>query len=71
MTSPILLTEVQVEAEYGLRRRTLQAMRYRGNGPKFLKPNGSIYYRREDIDAWLAESTRTSTSSDNGAGRAA
>ncbi len=67
MTNPILLTEVQVEAEYGVPRRTLQALRYRGGGMPFAKVGASVYYRREDIDAWINANMRTSTS-DTGAG---
>lgn len=27
--------------------------RYKGNGPRFVKLGKSVYYRREDIDAWI------------------
>ncbi len=57
-----LLTEKEVEAEYGINHRTLQAWRVRGGGPKFLKIGRSVRYRRKDIAAWLDSQTKRSTS---------
>lgn len=38
-------------------------MRYAGTGPKFIKLTGKqVRYRWSDIEAWLEERTRTSTS---------
>ncbi len=38
-------------------------MRYAGTGPKFIKITGrAVRYRWSDIEAWLEERTRTSTS---------
>ena len=42
--------------------RTLETWRVRGGGPKFLKAGSRVFYRRRDLDAWLAERERASTS---------
>lgn len=40
----------------------LAQLRYQGSGPKYLKPTPRVVlYRREDLDAWLNASERTST----------
>ncbi len=45
----------------GLSEKTLAMMRCTGKGPKFIK-RGRIFYYRQDIDDWMAESGRcTST----------
>ncbi len=52
-------------AEYlGLSPATLEALRSRGGGPAFAKLGRRVVYRREDLDAWLAERRRKSTSDD-------
>ena len=58
-----LLTDVQVEAEYGIPVNTLRHWRQRWavdhNGPRWIKltdsPRGPVRYRRADVDAWLTE----------------
>ncbi|RYG87466.1 MAG: DNA-binding protein [Alphaproteobacteria bacterium] len=42
--------------------RTLERWRWLGQGPVFLKLNGKIVYRLEDVEAFEADSLRTSTS---------
>ena len=38
----------------------LAQLRYRGEGPTYLKPTKkTVLYRRADLDAWLAASTVT------------
>jgi hypothetical protein len=37
-------------------------MRTRGGGPVFVKLGRRVVYRREDLDHWLEERRRTSTS---------
>ena len=59
-----LLTEVQVEQEYGLRVGTLRKWRCVGGGPIFLKIGRSVRYTREDIEAFLQAARRKSTSDD-------
>lgn len=50
-------------AEYlGLSPATLETLRTRGGGPPFVKLGRRVVYRREDLDAWIAERLRRSTS---------
>ncbi|MDQ1217979.1 helix-turn-helix transcriptional regulator [Microbacterium arborescens] len=40
----------------------LAQLRFKGKGPKFLKPTPrKVIYRRSDVIAWLEASERTST----------
>jgi excisionase family DNA binding protein len=59
-------------AEYlGLGVTTLEKWRVIGNkGPRFVRLGRAIRYRVKDLDAWLEEQVRTSTS-DTGNGRIA
>ncbi|PPH84893.1 AlpA family transcriptional regulator [Rathayibacter sp. AY1D9] len=46
----------------GVTRANLAQMRFRGIGPRYLRPSPRvIIYDRADIEAWLAASARTST----------
>ena len=58
-----LLNTVQA-AEYlgGLKPNTLEGHRVTGNGCQFVKVGRLVRYRVEDLDAYLAAQTRTSTS---------
>lgn len=50
-------------ADYlGLSPATLETLRIRGGGPTFSKLGRRVVYAREDLDAWLAERRRRSTS---------
>ena len=49
--------------------RTLERMRVKGSGPKYVKTNRRVLYRAADIAAWLEDRTRSSTS-ERGAERA-
>ena len=40
----------------------LEQMRLKGNGPRFLKVGRRVLYRPADIEAWLDEHIRRSTS---------
>ena len=53
-----LLTEAEVEQGYGIARGTLQDWRYKGVGPPWSKPEGRVYYRIADIEAWLDKGER-------------
>ena len=50
----------------GLSRRTMERYRVDGTGPRFLKAGpgerARVFYRREDLDAWLEGTAYTSTS---------
>jgi predicted site-specific integrase-resolvase len=56
-----LMTEREVVERYGLPARTLQGWRHKGGGPRYVKPTSRVYYREEDIEAFLAASTRSHT----------
>lgn len=47
---------------------TFEKLRLTGAGPRFVKMGRRVVYRVEDLDAWLAENIRRSTS-DKGAKR--
>ncbi len=47
-------------AYVGLSEKTLAMMRCTGTGPKFIK-RGRVFYFREDLDTWLAQSQRVSS----------
>lgn len=50
-------------AEYvGLSPATLETMRVRGGGPVFVKLGARVVYQREDLNRWLEERKRKSTS---------
>jgi predicted DNA-binding transcriptional regulator AlpA len=57
-------------AEYvGLSDSTLEKFRLTGDGPKFVRIGvRAVGYRIEDLDAWLAERVRRSTSDTGGEG---
>jgi hypothetical protein len=59
-----LLRPIEVEAEYGLPVGELAKKRVAGGGdaPPFLRFGRSIYYDREDLERWIANSKRNSTS---------
>lgn len=46
----------------GITKNNLAQMRFKGQGPKFVKPTPRIVvYREDDIFEWLASSERSST----------
>lgn len=61
--SPVYLNQDQVcELAPGLTKSLLAQLRFRGNGPKFLKPTPkTVIYRRADVIAWLEASERSTT----------
>lgn len=58
---PLLIT-VEVSKVTGHSTRTLEKWRQNGKGPAFLKIGRSVRYRMSDIEAWLEQCRRTSTS---------
>ena len=46
----------------GLSVSTLNKWRTQGRGPSFVKLGRSVCYRTEDLDAWLNDHVRSSTS---------
>ena len=41
---------------------TLAQFRMKGGGPRYAKPAGRVYYDTADLDRWIEDSSRTSTS---------
>jgi predicted DNA-binding transcriptional regulator AlpA len=64
MSTSILLTTRQAAELCNLSRRTLEKYRVDGGGPIYVKIKGNVRYRPKDIDTWLAENLRRSTSDD-------
>jgi predicted DNA-binding transcriptional regulator AlpA len=56
----------QAAAFLGMSPRTLEGMRMRGTGPRYVKlgpgRGALVGYRPEDLTAWLEENIRSSTS---------
>lgn len=48
--------------------KTLAMKRCEGSGPKFVKL-GYVYYYREDLDAWIAEQGRQTSTAQGGSKR--
>jgi predicted DNA-binding transcriptional regulator AlpA len=61
-TSNCLLTETQVAILIGRAVPTLQKDRVHGTGPRYVKLGRLVRYRPADVETWLAERTRKSTS---------
>lgn len=58
-----LLTEVDAAAYLNLTRRALQAWRYQGRGPRYVKISArAVRYRPEDLESWVETRLRSSTS---------
>ncbi len=62
MTSPALLDVRQAAARLALSKSTLDKMRSRGVGPRFIKSTDrAVRYDPKDLDAWVEERRRQST----------
>jgi len=46
----------------GLSASTLNKWRTQGRGPRYVKLGRSVFYRPADLDAWLVDRVRSSTS---------
>ena len=57
-----LLTTAEAAAYVGLSPRTFERYRVTGEGPPYLKVGRLVFYRRTDLDAWLENKIRRSTS---------
>ena len=57
-----LIDEKQVAALLQLSPKCLQGWRYRGGGPQFLKLGRLVRYTMSDVEAFVLEAQRTSTS---------
>ncbi|BEQ15313.1 helix-turn-helix transcriptional regulator [Desulfoferula mesophila] len=61
---PALLTSPQASDYCGFSHRTFENWRLRGGGPPFCKLGGAVRYRLADLDRWIEDNLRESTSSD-------
>jgi predicted DNA-binding transcriptional regulator AlpA len=53
-----LLSEKELNAEYGLSLPFLRRARLMGHKPNFIKAGGKlVFYRRSDIEQWLLDNT--------------
>lgn len=57
-----LLTQKLLSDMLETSERTLERWRVEGFGPVYVKAGRKVLYRPEDVEAWLNESRRTSTS---------
>ena len=55
------LNQVQLSRRWGLSPRTLEKWRWRGKGPRFLKLEGKVAYRLEDVIIYEAGQMRDRT----------
>lgn len=65
------LTQRQLAERWDLSEATLERWRSEGIGPVFLKLQGQVRYRIEDVEAFESDSLRRSTSARVDAGDAA
>jgi predicted DNA-binding transcriptional regulator AlpA len=57
-----LLTQHEAADATRLSERTLERHRLTGTGPKFVRLGRRVFYRRQDVEAWIIDCTRQSTS---------
>lgn len=58
-----LLSQKELSERIGTKESTLAQWRYLGRGPKFVRLGRKIFYRQQDIDAYIDANVRQSTSS--------
>ena len=61
LTDDYLFTPNQLAEYLTLKPKTLETMRRRGDGPRFIKVGRSVRYRGIDINEYLDDQTREST----------
>jgi hypothetical protein len=54
----LLLNQIELSKRWGVSERTLEAWRWRGRGPKFIRIGKGIRYRVEDILQFEASQER-------------
>jgi helix-turn-helix protein len=59
---PELLTPLDAAAYLHVSPRTLEKWRMHGGGPRYRKLVHRVVYTQQDLDAWVEEQVRTSTS---------
>ena len=64
------LNQIDLAARWNISHRTLERGRWTGEGPQFVKLGGRVVYRLEDVEAFEAEQTRSSTADTSAPARA-
>jgi hypothetical protein len=62
VSSKRLLTVVETAAYLSLSASTLNRLRVSGGGPRYAKLAGKVLYNVRDLDQWIEDSKRGSTS---------
>lgn len=62
MQSNVLLTPEHAAARLGVAKQSLAKWRVSGTGPVFVKVGSRVFYRPQDLDAWVETRLRRSTS---------
>jgi hypothetical protein len=57
-----LLTQAELARQINISERSLERWRVEGAGPEFVKAGRKVLYRPQDIERWLRQCTRRSTS---------
>jgi excisionase family DNA binding protein len=60
----VLYTETEVAEKWGVSRKTLQAWRIRGGGPKYIKMGRSVRYSEDALAEFQQSKTLDSTSAE-------
>ncbi len=60
--TPDNIRHVPAARYIGIAPSTLGKMRRRGDGPAYIKAGKTVLYRKADLDAWLEQHRRYSTS---------
>lgn len=62
MLNEKLIDDREVSRLTGIPRKTLQNMRLKGGGPHYIKIGKNCRYRPSEIENWLKDNTRRTTS---------
>lgn len=56
------LNQIDLARRWSISPRTLERWRWIGQGPRYIKIGGRVIYRVEEVEAFEAQQTRSSTS---------
>jgi excisionase family DNA binding protein len=62
MTNVRLLPQAELAQLLNVSERTLERWRMEGVGPAYIKAGRRVLYRRQDVECWLDDASRRSTS---------
>ena len=51
-------SDAQLELLYGIKTRTWQQWRFRGQGPRYTKAGRLVRYSLDDVESWLQQSKK-------------